>query len=59
MAIKVLTNLSLDSRAAWPMEEVDALRGVLVQTIADSEELVRETGALHVILATACHCIYR
>ena len=35
--VKVLTNLSLDSRAAWPMEDVELVRGVLVQSIADSQ----------------------
>lgn len=39
VAVKVLTNLSLDSRAAWPMEDVELVRGVLVQSIADSQEL--------------------
>ncbi|CAK9053235.1 Modification methylase Rho11sI (M.Rho11sI) (Bsu P11s) (Cytosine-specific methyltransferase Rho11sI) [Durusdinium trenchii] len=54
VAIKVLTNLSLDSRAAWPMEEVDALRGVLVQTIADSEE-VTESSERQQLLDLARH----
>ena len=36
--VKVLTNLSLDSRAAWPMEDVELVRGVLAQSIADSQE---------------------
>ena len=38
VAVKVLTNLSLASGATWPLEEVEALRNGLMQTIADSQE---------------------
>lgn len=36
--VKVLTNLSLDSKALWPMEDVELVKGVLVQSIADSQD---------------------
>jgi len=39
VAVKVLTNLSLDPGAAWPAADVEAVRGVVESTIADCEEL--------------------
>eukprot|EP00930_Biecheleria_cincta_P018038 TRINITY_DN14177_c0_g1_i2.p1 TRINITY_DN14177_c0_g1~~TRINITY_DN14177_c0_g1_i2.p1 ORF type:complete len:868 (-),score=162.47 TRINITY_DN14177_c0_g1_i2:21-2624(-) len=39
VAVKVLTNLSLDPGAAWPATDVEAVRGVVESTIADCEEL--------------------
>ncbi|CAJ1400596.1 unnamed protein product [Effrenium voratum] len=43
VTVKVLTNLSLDSRAAWPAEDAEAVSGVLLQTIADSQDLASES----------------
>ena len=39
----MLTNLSLDSKALWPMEDVELVKGVLVQSIADSQDPGGET----------------
>ena len=42
----MLTNLSLDSRAVWPMEDVELVRGVLAQSIADSQEPHTRAGGV-------------
>ncbi|CAE8661374.1 unnamed protein product, partial [Polarella glacialis] len=38
VAVKVLTNLSLDPGAAWPATHVEVVREVLEQTVADCQE---------------------
>jgi len=39
VAVKVLTNLSLDPGAAWPATNVEAVRETVEQTIGDCEEI--------------------
>ncbi|CAE7762566.1 Armc2, partial [Symbiodinium microadriaticum] len=39
VAVKVLTNLSLDSQATWSATDIEAVRSALLQTIAESKEL--------------------
>lgn len=39
VAVKVLTNLSLDPQAAWPASDVEAVRAILDQLIGENEEL--------------------
>ncbi|CAE7490661.1 Armc2 [Symbiodinium natans] len=39
VAVKVLTNLSLDHRATWTAPDIEAVRSALAQTIAESKEL--------------------
>jgi hypothetical protein len=48
VAVKVLTNLSLDPSSSWPAEESEAVRTALVQVVADHErqrEATPEKGA--------------
>eukprot|EP00441_Pelagodinium_beii_P035253 CAMPEP_0197633012 /NCGR_PEP_ID=MMETSP1338-20131121/9484_1 /TAXON_ID=43686 ORGANISM="Pelagodinium beii, Strain RCC1491" /NCGR_SAMPLE_ID=MMETSP1338 /ASSEMBLY_ACC=CAM_ASM_000754 /LENGTH=882 /DNA_ID=CAMNT_0043204595 /DNA_START=1 /DNA_END=2649 /DNA_ORIENTATION=- len=55
VAVKVLTNLSLDPGAAWPATDVEAVRETVEQTIGDCEELASEEVERQQLLDLARH----